>query len=137
MIKKTFIVLVLSFLAIPYELYAFPGDPTFFKGCKKKDTFLTQIDNYNHLTWLPLLEIVFAPALLLKGPSNTVIVYQIYRIDPATGEEIIIATVPGAGVLEYDDHDRDPGVNYQYALVAVLENGDHSQKIFTTVTESC
>jgi YVTN family beta-propeller protein len=95
--------------------------PVNFTGCKRKDIFLTQIDNYNYLTWS-------APTI------GTPVSYQIYR-DAALTQ--LIATVSASGILQYNDHNRNPHVNYTYYIVAVDSLGNTSLPAFTTVTEYC
>ncbi len=90
-------------------------------GCKRKNIFLTQIDNYNHLTWA-------APA------AGEPAAYQIYR-DAALTQ--LVATVPASGILQYDDHNRNPNINYTYYIVAVDGSGNVSAPAVTTVTQSC
>ncbi len=90
-------------------------------GCKRKDNFLTQTDNYNHLTWS-------APE------AGSPAAYQIYR-DAALTQ--LVATVPASGILQYDDHNRNPNVNYTYYIVAVDASGNLSSPAVTTVTQSC
>ncbi len=92
-----------------------------FSGCKRKNLFLNQVDNYNHLTW--------------SAPNNFIAVsYQIYR-DAALTQ--LVATVPASGILQYDDHNRNPNVNYGYYIVGVNALGAQSGFAATTVTQSC
>jgi YVTN family beta-propeller protein len=95
--------------------------PVNFSGCKRKNIFLTQTDNYNHLTW-------FAPTI------GSPVAYNIYR---DAGLTQLIAAVPASGILQYDDHNRNPNINYTYYIVAVDGFGNVSAPAVTTVTRSC
>ncbi len=95
--------------------------PVNFSGCKRKNSFLTSVDNYNHLTWF-------------ASSAGTPVSYQIYR-DAALTQ--LVATVPVSGILQYDDHNRNPNINYTYYIVAVDGSGDVSEPVITTVTQSC
>jgi hypothetical protein len=108
-----------------------------FKGCKRKDIFLTQVDNYNHLTWSAFIGVVAAPHIPATRFIYLAVEYQIYRVDPISLVEELIATVPGSGILQYDDHNRNPNVDYTYYIVAAGVLGGLSEPAFTTVTEYC
>ena len=96
--------------------------PTSFTGCKRKNIFLTQVDNYNDLTW--------------SAPSggNSIASYVIYRDSALTQ---LVATIPASSVLEYYDHNRNPKIDYTYYLIAVDTLGNISAPMVTTVTQHC
>ncbi len=124
MLKKSFLLLNL-FAAAGQMLHATPESPINFKGCKNKDIYLTQIDNYNYLTWA-------APDL---GPQP--VSYEIFRANFTNDTLVLVATVSGSGILEYYDHDRDPSINDEYVIYALDASGFHSVPTRTTVTENC
>ncbi len=96
--------------------------PVNLTGTSRKDIFLTQVDNYNHLTW--------------SAPSsgNAPVVYQIYR---DAGLTELVATVPASGILQYDDHNRNPRISYTYYIVSVDGSGNVSAPAVTTVIQNC
>ncbi|MBA3723251.1 MAG: hypothetical protein H0W88_12735, partial [Parachlamydiaceae bacterium] len=76
--------------------------PRHLKNKIIKNRFLTQTDIVNHLTWKASLD-----------PS--VSSYFVYRDD-----EFIIS-IPSTSILEFNDHNRKPGKEYIYSLIAVNE----------------
>ncbi|MBA3722861.1 MAG: hypothetical protein H0W88_10745, partial [Parachlamydiaceae bacterium] len=76
--------------------------PRHLKNKIIKNRFLTQTDIVNHLTWKASLD-----------PSARS--YFVYRDD-----EFIIS-IPSTSILEFNDHNRKPGKEYIYSLIAVNE----------------
>jgi hypothetical protein len=125
MIYKKYLIVVGVLVLTVSLLDATPAVPVYFQGCKNQDIYLTQIDNYNYLTWS-------APE---TGPQPAS--YEISRANFTNHTIVLVATVSGSGILEYYDHDRDPSVNDEYEVVAVYANGGRSHPVITTVTENC
>lgn len=103
-------------------VYTGISSPINFSGCRKKNVFSTQVDNYNRLTWQ-------APT---SGAAPAA--YRIYR-DAALTE--FVATVPAQGILQYEDHNRDPRVNYSYFIVSTDNLSNFSDAASTTITTYC
>ena len=96
--------------------------PVNFSGCIVKNTFLTQTDYINRLTWS-------APTT-----GNKPAAYKIYR---DAGLTQLITKIPAGGVLQYEDHNRNPNVEYTYYIITIDNAGGRSSAVKTTVTQSC
>lgn len=101
-------------------IYTGADVPRNFTGCTIANQFLLQIDYVNHLQWS-------APAI------NTITAYKIYRDAQLTQ---LVATVP-APTTQYDDHNRQLGVNNTYYIVSVDESGFISAPASTVVAQLC
>jgi hypothetical protein len=67
----------------------------------------------------------------LQPPTgNTPVAYQIYRDASLTQ---LVTTVPASGILQYDDHDRNPNVSYTYYIVSIDQTGSPSYPASTIV----
>jgi YVTN family beta-propeller protein len=104
-------------------LYNLINSPTGFVACKNRDIFLTQIDNFNHLSWE-----ASAPA------TNAITSYKIYRDASLTQ---LVATIAASGSLQLNDHNINPNINYTYYIVAIDSAGNVSSSVSITVSERC
>lgn len=91
------------------------------QGCKITNTFLTQRDLINKLTWSA------------TGPSLPVS-YSLYR---DAGLTDLIAIISANQPLQFFDHNRVPNVTYTYYLVGTNAAGTTSDPLAITVTQSC
>jgi len=91
------------------------------RACRSINRFLFQEDLINTVTWT------------VSGASKPV-VYNIYR-DAALTD--LAATIPGAGPLQFFDHNRKPCVVYTYYLVGTNSAGTSSEPIIVPVTQRC
>jgi DNA-binding beta-propeller fold protein YncE len=96
--------------------------PVNFSGCMVKNVFLMQTDYINRLTWS-------APTT-----GNKPAAYKIYR---DAGLTQLITKIPADGVLQYEDHNRNPNVEYSYYIITIDDAGGRSSAAKTTVTQSC
>ena len=96
--------------------------PVNFSGCMVKNVFLMQTDYINRLTWS-------APTT-----GNKPAAYKIYR---DAGLTQLITKIPAGGVLQYEDHNRNPNVEYSYYIITIDDAGGRSSAVKTTVTQSC
>lgn len=81
-----------------------PVPPSGLTGKKVTNTFLTQVDNTNVITFTP-------------SPDPTVAGYFIFR------NGVLVATIPPGGPFVYVDHNMCPGVVNTYSLVAFTASG--------------
>ena len=95
-----------------------PSPPTDVKGFQNSCRYPTQTDLFNVIKWNP--------------PSNgeLPLAYRIYR-DAALTD--LIATIPGNGVLKFEDHNRKQKKTYTYFLVSVNAIGTISSSVSVTI----
>ena len=103
------------------NVIALPSFDITGQGCQTANTFLTQRDIINRITWNT------------TGTSLPVS-YSLYRDSLLTD---LIATVPAAEPFTFLDHNRIAGKVYTYYLVGTNDAGTTSLPITITVTQSC
>ena len=91
-------------------------------GCKTQNEFLMDTDLINVITW--------------SAPINgSPVLYQVYR---DAGLTDLAGAVSADGPLEFRDHNRSPGVEYPYYVVAIDASGDVSSAASSgPVTRKC
>ena len=99
---------------VQLEFLGFVEPPSNLQGQQKKNDFGLQYEIYNQLRWTP-------------SPSPDVIGYFIYR----DGEKI--ATL-GAHTFTYQDHNRNKGSSYSYAITAFNSEDNESSPVNIVVT---
>jgi len=99
---------------VQLEFLGFVEPPSNFQGQQKKNDFGFEYELYNQLTWTP-------------SPSPDVIGYFIYR----DGEKIASA---GASTFTYQDHNRNKGSSYSYAITGFNSDGNESSPVNIVVT---
>ena len=89
-------------------VYTFPLisilPPSSIVGLSQSDVFFTQTDYINTITWT-------APT-----SGETPVSYKMYR---DAGLTELLATIPATDPLQYFDHNRIPGITYNYYVVSV------------------
>lgn len=91
------------FVAFNTPLFG-PQPPVAFSGVEVKNSFLTQTNYINVLSWQ-------------ASPSPEVISYQLSR------NGLLIATIPANAPLTFVDPNRVKNVSYLYSIVAIDNNG--------------
>ena len=97
------------------------ASPTNIHGCKTKDTFFTETDFINKITWQAATS------------GGTPVSYNIYRDSALTQ---LITAVPST-IFFYYDHNRNPGTTYTYYIAAVDVFGNISTPVSVVVTQPC
>ncbi len=90
--------------------------PRRLRGKVIRNRFLTQTDIINQITWK-------------ASRDPTVVVYSIYRDDE------FIADVLADDLLKFNDHNRVPGKQYTYKVIAITESDEMSNPVTTTVQD--
>jgi DNA-binding beta-propeller fold protein YncE len=95
----------LAIISMPFSSVI--ASPTGLMGTRVTNTFLTQIDSVNTLTFTP-------------NPDPAITGYFILR------DGVLVATIPANGPFVFNDHNRCPGVVYTYTVIAFDGMGNES-----------
>jgi len=98
-----------------------PGKPRDVSGVQKKNTFLTQTELFNVITWK-------APK---KGP--TPVSYKIFRNAQLTD---FVAQISAKESLSFTDHNRKKHTSYTYYIVSIDEGDQISEPAVITINPS-
>lgn len=110
-----------NYTANTVNVIALPTFQITGQGCKTQNSFFTQTDLINKITWS-------------ASGTSLPVSYSLYR-DAALTD--LIAIIPSVGPLQYLDHNRVPGQTYTYYLTGTNAVGTTSAPIAITVTQNC
>jgi hypothetical protein len=97
-----------------YLLNVGPASPRNLQGSQVKNKFLLQTDLVNILNWG-------------ASSDSSVVNYFVFR------NGVQIGTVSSSASLTYEDHNRQKGVSYTYAVTAVNGSGNQSAPLTVTI----